>query len=316
MIIVYDTIMQSVHASPAQISFNDTFSDDYKTQEITIHNNGSEPITYRLFNNVSVSVEPYRQLKSGRVYNNHPAHTGFDYADITFSAEEIHVGPGESQTVQVTVRPPNTDPLFHVIYGGFIQLDPIHDDASNATTKAIHVPYFGIVGSQRDLPIFDVNYKRTIYNNGTDVKSSFNESISYEFDPAKTKEDGHASLLFNFTLFSPTLIVKGEVLDEGHHILGYAFQPISFVQRDFYKDKKPRDPPVWNGQYFKNLTYDVLSYRDEHTPKVPQEDYISVESGSYYYVRISALKQFGDLRNVDDWESFDAGPIKVQRLDV
>lgn len=303
--------MQSVHASPAQISFNDTFSDAYKTQEITVYNNGSEAITYRLFNNVSVSVEPYRQLKSGRVYNNHPAHTGFDYADITFSNIEIRLGPGESQTVQVTVSPPHTDPIFHVIYGGFIQFDPIN---SSGTNKAIHVPYFGIVGSQRDLPIFDVNYKQTVYNNGTEEKYSINETILYEFDPAQVKEDGHASLLFNFTLFSPTLVIKGEVLDENKNLLGYSFQPQSYIQRDFYKDKSPRDPLVWNGQYFKNLTYDVLSYRDEHIPRIPQEDFISVESGTYY-LRISALKQFGDLQKVDDWEYFNAGPIEVKRLD-
>lgn len=317
LIQVYDTIMQTVHASPAEISFNDTFTNDYKTQAITIYNDGPEYVSYRLFNNVSVSVEPIRKTEnSGNYYNNHPAHTGFDYAEITFSENEVHLRSGESQTVQVTVHPPNTDPLYHIVYGGFIQFDPVKSSPENAlAAKTIHVPYFGIVGSQRDLPIFDDNYDPTVENNGTNTKyDDVHDTILYEFDPAAILEENHASLLFRFHLFSPTLVVKGELFDASGNFLGYPFQPLSYVQRDFYKDKKPRKPLVWNGQYFKALPYDVLGYRDEHIPKIPLDQYISVDSGDYT-IRISALTQFGDKNNEDDWESYTVGPIVVDRID-
>jgi hypothetical protein len=225
------------------------------------------------------------------------------------------VKPGESRTIQVTVHPPSTDPTIHVIYGGFIQFDPILDTVDKNSVKPIHVSYFGIVGSQRDLPIFDSNVKKSVVNNGTDTTYKINDTIIYDYKPPSSGgEEKSTSLLIKFNLFSPTLIVKGEVLNSSQEVLGYAFQPLSYVQRDFYKDKKPRPPLVWNGQYFKTLPYDVLNYSEESIPKIPKDDFISTDSGNYT-LRISALKQFGDQNNADDWESFTIGPIVVGRLD-
>lgn len=304
--------MQVNHASPAQLSFNDTFTTDYKTQSITVFNNELLDVSYQLYNNASVSVEPIRKIPSGKYFNNHPAHTGHDVADMTFSENQIHVKAGENYTVQVTVHPPKTDPTLHIIYGGFIQFHPTMK--TNMSTKTIHVPYFGIVGSQRDLPIFDSNYNKTIKNNGTDITYGLNETILYDYIPFLDGEDP-TSLLIKFNLFSPTLTVKGELLNDRGEFLGYPFQPMPYVQRDFYKDKKPRDPFVWNGQYFKTLPYDVLGYSEEAIPKIPQDQYISTENGNYT-IRISALKQFGDPDHIHDWESFDIGPIVVNRLDL
>ncbi|KAG2201320.1 hypothetical protein INT47_001408 [Mucor saturninus] len=147
---VYDAITQVTHITPAQISFNDTSSTDYKTQTLTITNNGLHELTYRIFNNVSVTITPYNRAYTGySLLLNPPSVTSMS-ATLDISEEEVQLGPGQSKTISVTVQPPNADPLDHVMYGGFIQFYPINSQQA----KALHVPYFGVVGVQRDIPVF------------------------------------------------------------------------------------------------------------------------------------------------------------------
>jgi hypothetical protein len=304
--------LQTTHVTPAQISFNDTFTTDYKMQNLTITNGGPDNVSYRLFNNVSVSIAPYNRSAPDYAFVQ-PAITSFDSpsAIITFSASEVHLRPGQRQTIQVSVQLPNTNSLDHITYGGFIQFDPIISQQQKQI-KAVHVPYFGIVGSQRDLPVIDQKFNMTVSNNATNITYGIHDTIIYDFTlNDEEDEDYPMSLLINFKLESPTLIVKGEVLEKDK-LLGYAFQPITYLERDFINNTNARDPLVWNGQYFKSIPYDVFGFSEENIPKIPQDQFISVPIGNYS-LRVSALKQFGNVDNVNDWDSFIVGPIVLTR---
>lgn len=300
---VYDTILETTHVTPSEISFNDTFTANYRTKNLTITNYGLHSVSYRIFNNVSVSLSSYNRSALGYAYLGSTLKT-FNYAKLEFSADQVLLLAGQSQTIQVSVYPPATDPKDHIMYGGFIQFKSMNH------TKDIHVPYFGIVGNQRELPIIDKN-GCSIQNNATNITYDISESIVYDL-AAKSSSHRRSSVLIHLKLLTPTLVLKGELLNgtTTRNILGYAFPPLAYLQRDFVNDTNPRSPVVWSGQYFKSIPYDVLAYSEENIPEVPQELYITVKPGNYS-IKISALKQFGNMKNEQDWESFIIGPLIV-----
>lgn len=229
----------------------------------------------------------------------------FNYAKLEFSADQVLLLAGQSQTIQVSVDPATTDPKDHIMYGGFIQFKSLNH------TQDVHVPYFGIVGNQRELPIFDKD-GCSIQNNATNTTYDISESIVYDLAAKSSSSHRRGSVLIHLKLLAPTLVLKGELLNgtTTRNILGYAFPPLAYLQRDFVNDTNPRSPVVWSGQYFKSIPYDVLAYSEESIPEVPQELYITVKPGNYS-IKISALKQFGHMKNEQDWESFIIGPLIV-----
>ncbi|GAA5800629.1 hypothetical protein HPULCUR_006065 [Helicostylum pulchrum] len=294
---VYDTILETTHVTPSEISFNDTFTTDYRIKNLTITNYGLDSVCYGIFNNVSVSLSSYNRSALGYAYLGSTLKT-FNYAKLEFSADQVFLLAGQSQTIQVSVHVPDTDPKDHIMYGGFIQFKSYNH------TKDLHVPYFGIVGSQRELPIIDKDGCK-IQNNATNTTYDISGSIVYDLTSSHRNP-----VLIHLKLLAPTLVLKGELLNETRNILGYAFPPLAYLQRDFVNDTSPRSPVVWSGQYFKTIPYDVLAYSEENIPEVPQELYIKVKPGNYS-IKISALKQFGDMKNEQDWESFIIGPLIV-----
>lgn len=300
---VYDTIVETTHITPSQISFNDTFTIDYRIQNLTIKNYGAERVSYRIFNNASVSLSPLHPSIFGYARPGSVSRT-FNYAKIEFSMDQLVLLPGQSQIVQVSVNPPNTDPLEHVMYGGFIQFQSLDN-----TTKDLHVPYFGVVGSQRDLPVLDESYYIAL-NNVTNTTYNAYESIAFNLESPREE-----SLFIRFRLFSPTLVVKGELLlnrnNNTRDILGYAFPPLTYLQRDIFGIRNRRSPAIWSGHYITSLPYNILDYSEETVPEIPPDLYMPITAGNYS-IKISALKQFGEMKNEQDWESFIIGPIIVK----
>ncbi|KAG2229578.1 hypothetical protein INT48_004182 [Thamnidium elegans] len=294
---VYDTILEATHVTPSEISFNDTFTANYRTRNLTITNYGLDSVCYQIVNNVSVSLSSYNRSILGYAYLGSTLKT-FNYAKLEFSADQVLLLAGQSQTIQVIVYVPPTDPKVHIMYGGFIQFK------SQSHTKDLHVPYFGIVGNQRELPILDKDGCK-IQNNATNTTYDISESIVYDLTSSHP-----SSVLIHLKLLAPTLVLKGELFNSTRNILGYAFPPLVYLQRDFVNDTNPRLPVVWSGQYFKSIPYDVLAYSEESIPEVPQELYITVKPGNYS-IKMSALKQFGDIKKEQDWESFIIGPLIV-----
>lgn len=144
-----------------------------------------------------MSITPYDRVISGYKLLD-PAPNTEAPANIKISAVEISLGSGQSGTVTVTVHPPNTDPLDHVMYGGFIQFYP----ANNNHAKALHVPYFGVVGNQRDIPIFEINDDFMVA-----VQAA--EPINYKLNDTVILQHSAPWLLgIQYVKLTPTLILK------------------------------------------------------------------------------------------------------------
>ncbi|KAG2213419.1 hypothetical protein INT47_009093 [Mucor saturninus] len=291
---VYDTITQAAHVTPGQISFRDSSTTDDKTQTLTITNHGLEAVTYRLYNNASVAIVPYNRTNSG--YNLlAPATNTNEPAQIDFSTSELYLAPGESGSVNVTVHPPKTDPLDHIMYGGYIQFYP-----STVGAKALHVPYFGIVGRQNDIPVLQVN--------GKDFAVSLRSepTVNYNITDTMVLKDSSWVVDVKYVVLVPTMVIKSELL-LGQQVLGQV-QPFQI-----YDSATP--PGIywglsWNGEYF-NVPLDLSSKVGPTKETSGVTETFKVSKGTYH-IRVSALKLLGDMNNVDDWDTFTVGPLIVQ----
>ncbi|KAG2201319.1 hypothetical protein INT47_001407 [Mucor saturninus] len=293
---VYDAITQTTHITPSKISFNDTSSAIYKTQTLTITNNGLTEINYTLFNNVSMAISPYDRAKSGYTLLE-PANNVEAPANLKFSESEIYLKPGQSRNISVTVIPPDTDPLDHIMYGGFIQFYPTNN---NNAPKPLHIPYFGVVGNQKDIPIFvmDDDHFATATSANTSLLYQLNDTVIVN----QTRSD-FVAILMRITM--PSSIMKGEVLSS-NRVLG-EFEAYGYIHQTYAEDYS--NVIYWDGGYYKEavsndiLRFGMYNYSDHN--------YTLVDNGSYH-LRVSALRLFGNVDDIDDWDSFTAGPFVVK----
>lgn len=311
LIVVYDAITQAVRVSPSQISFNDTSSLDYITHNLTVTNDAIYPVSYNFYSNISTAIEPYN--RTGSIYNslNQPSVNREAIPIIDFSVSEIYLNPGESQIVTVTVTPPNTDPQDHVIYGGYIHFVPLNQNDSNSThyvnvgqAKPIHIPYIGIAGRQRDLPILGSDI-HTYYYSETYVNKTENQ-ITYKFNPKVSYDKLDYFVIVEFDLINPTKMITAELVQlPSMDLLGYVMLP----NTDMPATPRGSDLYIgWNGYYFNSSAANIDSEKVDTRYAIPSL------TGSYS-LQLKALKLFGNPEQEDNWDMWRSGIINIERID-
>lgn len=294
-----DTIESKIHVSPSQISFNDTESDlDYKTHTINIQNLDSFPLFVSLKNIHSNSVELYANDTS--FVPTEPAITnGTVKVELEFAPaqQSIVLPPNSVTAVQVKVVLPDPNELFYhyQMYGGFISLMSIETGESLAT-----IPYFGVLGKMKEIPLFDKDFPYLAPYSDTDrrVKSG----AEFRFDlgrKAKTKP----AIVLRLLTGSANMEIK--VHDVNHKYVGaMSGGPWIYNQRNTLSEDGYSSSIAWSGK--------VIPNEDEHA----NVDYdepdkaVQVEDGTYF-IHVRALKHFGSPENDDDWEEWKSGPIIV-----
>ncbi|KAG2218799.1 hypothetical protein INT45_005446 [Circinella minor] len=288
---VYDAIYQTSHISPGSISFNDTANLN-RSQTLTIFNNGDSIAWYEITNHVSISIDPYNQTSdiSAYEFNSPPQYIDNGTAHLRFSRKTIKISPGSSTEVQVTVTPPETDPKLHIMYSGFIEFKSKLPNSH----KDMTVPYIGIVGNQRELPIFDTKL------------NCIAADRLYELDELYTFDRNNESTQFviGMVFTTPSKLIVFRLYDYGTKMeLGYALKPMKNRYRD--DGSKARiGTDLWDGSYYETLPPSNL----ERTLPVPQKH--EVKPGKYQIV-VQALKLFGDPNNKNDWEDWTSNVIQV-----
>lgn len=211
-------------------------------------------------------------------FGNHTA------AKLRISKSIIKVSPGRSANVVVTVIPPDTDPSLHIMYGGYIQFKSRSNGA-----KDLMVPYFGIVGQQKELPIFNEPpfvtdpKMETVYNKTSDT---------YVFD----RLDNNTTPYIVYSLATPTAHVVAELLsDNTEKTIGYAFRGFDWTARNTLST--PYSSLPWHGTY-------SPAWID-----LPVE--IPVLPGTYR-IRFKALKLLGNPEKSSDWEVWESCRINVK----
>ncbi|KAK4517454.1 Transmembrane osmosensor [Mucor velutinosus] len=283
---VYDTITQKTHISPAQISFNDTATTKYRTQTITVTNHGSTTIQYEVVNDVATGVAPY-DVKASGYTPLEPAGNTVAAAKLRFSKKTFKLAPGKSQKIKVTVTPPKTNPKDHIFYGGFIHIK----SKQQSKGKDLKVPYFGVVGKQKELPIFDTGFPTII-----DQKSKeYGQKDTFTFD----RSVANSAPISVLRLLTPSPKINAELLDaKTNKVLGQFVTGLNYVGRNFLTGDQVYTQIAWDGTY--------VPASISHAP-LP----IAAVEGTYKF-RFTALKLLGNPKEKKDWESWTSGPIVVK----
>jgi hypothetical protein len=92
------------------------------------------------------------------------------------------------------------------------------------------------------------------------------------------------------------LTLKGEVLSD-NDVLGQFIKPQVYMQRTY---NGSLDYLHWKGGHYRDLIYDFSSVE---SIEILNEKYTLVNNGSYHLC-VNALRIFGDVNNIDDWDSF------------
>ncbi|ORX51670.1 subtilisin-like protein [Hesseltinella vesiculosa] len=285
LIQVYDAILATTQVYPPKIALNDTehfngkatlfienFSDDHKIYEVdhlpTMGVNGYD------FNKSAVPMEKaeYKQAS----------------ALVAFEQEVIEVNGKGSKSLNIKFAPPRwIEELDHVIYGGYIRLRQVDKQGEMIDSKAIHVPYYGVLGSQYELPIFD--YKQGYPYIGMANGKPIHSGTRSRRRPAYNFQDGDVLNLF-MRLGNPSTVVKCEVISGDGMWAGYIphYDNI-WVARNDHSDEFFDYAIHWHG----HLTMDLYS----NTAPV------ETQPGTYHII-LSALKIFGNASVPRDWETW------------
>ncbi|KAI8334656.1 peptidase S8/S53 domain-containing protein [Chlamydoabsidia padenii] len=291
LIQVYDAITQTIHISPGHLSFNDTSSTKYKTHTLHITNNGDVPVSYHVINNVSFSILPYNLTENGYTYLENISYTTAS-AKLRFSKRKLKLGPGTSLQIMVTVVPPDTNPKHHVMYGGFIQFRSMN----HKVAQDLSVPYFGVVGKQKDLPVIEHNTPFI-----TDGRYIYGENDTFVFSRRKINDDPTPQLALQF--LTGTRLVNYELVDMTTKlVLGHAFLPSSYLPRSTFGTGMQL--------YYQPLRDTYYPASSSINGTIDEDHILPIPLGTYR-ICVKALYIFGNPGNSNDYHIRESGNIQI-----
>jgi hypothetical protein len=256
---------------------------------------GEEEVTYRLHNNVSVSLMAFNKSDDASYYSAPVAVIAS--AGITFSTDFIQVPPHTSVNVSVTVDLSDETLISnHLYYGGFIQFE-----SQNDNNKDISVPYFGVYGRQKELHIFSPVIPLSLNDTATGTIYQNTNKKGFKFDASRND-----SIIINVSITTPTSFLKCELLDEQGQVRGYV--PIS--------DSSEYDGSVNQYNVDRNEGTELYYQYEVDSRYVPTDLLIAnvglaeIQYKGVGYYKMSALKLFGDAQVEDDWEVWVSGPVE------
>ncbi|CCF34658.1 peptidase [Colletotrichum higginsianum] len=141
----HDAARAKTVLSISQISFNDT-AHFVESHTFSIRNTADEDLTYTLGHTKAATA--YTFAAGSRSASQFPNPVVDDWAELSFSASEVVVPAGSSAEVTVSGTPPQKVNATQLpVYSGYIDIT-----ASNGESHII--PYLGIAGSLKDVPVF------------------------------------------------------------------------------------------------------------------------------------------------------------------
>jgi minor extracellular serine protease Vpr len=277
--------------TPAKISLGEGSGG---SQQLTITNGGSTPVTYDLSSVSTIGTGP--STTAGAVYPfNFSYLVGTNTA--TFSAPSVTVGPGSSASVDVSITAGAWRDKS--LYGGYVVLTP----RGGGTT--LRVPYVGFKGDYQSLPVltgascglpavFKLSATGSDPCLGGGITRLGAAGASFTLQGADIP-----ILLYHLNHQARKLTVQVFKADGSpvHPVFNYATEldylprnslPTSFFEFD------------WDG----TRSQDNGGGNGDHRKAVPNGTYV---------LRLSVLKALGNAANPADWETFTSPPITLAR---
>ncbi|KAI8148975.1 peptidase S8/S53 domain-containing protein [Fennellomyces sp. T-0311] len=290
---VYDAIYQSVHVSPASISFNDTEHLN-RQHTLRISNRGQDIVQYKVVYRNSVSLLPYN-FQANDIQFNEPAMsaTNVNTAQLQFSQDTIIVHPKAHVDLTVTVLVPDINEKLHVMYGGYVFLQNTVENQASIT-----VPYIGIASKQRELPMFTRDIHPILRDSsGQETEYNTDNPLTYNRNIPQTQPTILVSL------FTPSRLVEFPLYNVQGQEIGLAFAHSVNSNGRATTAKPFSSALLWDG------TFRVRNAGFISDKKNPPKQMVQI--GSSYVIGVRALKIFGNPSNPNDWQEWKVGPITV-----
>jgi subtilisin family serine protease len=293
MLDIDDAILQDSIVSPGKLALGESEgTDDPIVREISISNDGDQPITYTLgVENLSAGVAPIATTGT------FPDAEGIGFflsgESVEFSAGTVTVPAGGHATVTVTVRPELPAPAdeFDLVqYGGWITVTP--DDDSDI----LRVPYSGFIGDYQQLEVL--------------TPSAFGVfpalGVTSDGNNFGLAAEGHVYTMEGFDV--PNLLLhmhhqSRQMIVEVYKANGSPVHPVFYTA--MVEEYLPRN--ATNAGFFAFPWDGTRLHSRGNKPKTK-----TVPDGEYYLVA-KILKALGDPDNPNHWETFQTPVFEIDR---
>ncbi|CAG8693704.1 9230_t:CDS:2, partial [Funneliformis mosseae] len=207
-------------------------------------------------------------------------------AGVEFDYNQIAVPPKSNVEVSVTFTLPKKIPKdLHLFYSGWLEIIPVDENIPTMT-----VPYVKTISAILDIlmtPQFPmlVNLIRNVISK-EDLIATFTLKL------LNITDGTHDYPFVLLNLATPTSYLITEILDANNKFLGWV---------KYFTGIKYRKKPIvfivhWDGLNLDNMT----------GPGTPAPD-------GDYFIRIKALKMFGDINNEKEYETWVSPKFKIKR---
>ncbi|KAI5861047.1 subtilisin-like protein [Durotheca rogersii] len=148
--------------SASSLSFND--SDHFVgTRTFVVENLADEPVTYVLGHAKTLTMNTFADNSSPFLTTTYFPNPGVDdWAELSFSSDEITVPAGGTVEVTVTLTPPQSlNATLLPVYSGYITLNSTREES-------LVLPYLGVLGSLHKTPVVQPGWDGGVYLTSTD----------------------------------------------------------------------------------------------------------------------------------------------------
>ncbi|KAF7728340.1 hypothetical protein EC973_006281 [Apophysomyces ossiformis] len=280
LIQIHDAIHSTTNVEPYKIALNDT-ENFVRTATLSIENTSNKTKTYRLSHLPAAAVSGYDLARSAVpvAQPNYQSVSGL----VSFEQAQIVLQAGETGNLQTTFGQPASG-IPHLIYGGYI----VVNEGDNNENRSIYVPYYGALGNQRELPIFDrkqgypyigTRMGRAVIHQRSWYKNNGNIPV-YNFRAG--------DVLYLYTrMGSPSAIAKLQLVQNDTTVGDLPHGTDHWVSRNDHGSDSSDYVYEWRGRF-------ILRSGSNWSIR-------SVSNGTFR-LRALALKIFGDPQKQDDWD--------------
>ncbi|KAG0330491.1 hypothetical protein BGZ99_003062 [Dissophora globulifera] len=210
--------IRSSFVSPASLELNDTEFASGRPQILTINNYGAKTVLYELshlpaesLHELSIETKQVKLENKSQYSIVSPTDKDKDdiifqnsQASVDFSTRVISVPAGSQRRVAVTIQPPQQVPADqHWIYSGYITIRAA-SDLNTEAAELIHVPYAGVQGRMKTLPIFlRPTDEEIVVNNQTLLCQVLGSGVANKTDFVYTMA-GEDLPILSFCIANPT----------------------------------------------------------------------------------------------------------------
>ncbi|CAG8633317.1 8161_t:CDS:2, partial [Ambispora leptoticha] len=318
-----DALSSTISISPPKLPLNDTAN--YKAlNTLNVKNSGKDIVKLTVTHVGAQAVSGYNFTESF-VPRGIPVYQD-SFAEANISESSIVLGPGQSKNIKITIKPPaDLDNDSYFIFSGFI----ISDKAGN---KSYSVPYMGMKGIYKTLPILDtavgapliLTEDAEIYQNNSQIVTFTLQDVV----PADTKVQSNVGELNNrissaekskrslgrlYRRIPQEDQVTNEQTDMGQtnltqsdiqinsNLVPDSLGKIATEGVSYYASRNQDAGPLSNYTFIWEGKVDTVDGKRD----------IDVPNGSHRLV-VSVLELYGDERNKKDWEIWVSPRLDIQ----